>query len=106
MPNPALWAEFISLAPHVGGNGAAVGLGQPIHRAVLLPNKTFLVEFATLSNRVYYVEYSSDLKNWKNALPAITGSGTWYEWIDHGLPSTDGLPAAQPCRFYRVIVLP
>ena len=106
IPNPALRGEFMSLAPHAGGDGAATGFGQPIHRIIHLPTKSVLLEFATLSNRVYYVEYSADLKNWKNALPAITGTGTWYEWVDNGLPSTDGPPAGQPCRFYRVIVLP
>jgi hypothetical protein len=104
VPNPILVAVLVS--PSQGGGAAVSGTGQHINRGLLLPNETFLVEFATVLNRQYYVQYSTDLKNWTTVQPAITGNGTWIQWIDNGLPKTESAPAAAPVRFYRVILLP
>jgi hypothetical protein len=79
---------------------------QHITRGLLLPDKSYLVDFKTLPNRVYYVQYSSDLANWSTAIPAIAGSGSEFDWIDSGPPETPTPPSAQPRRFYRVILLP
>jgi hypothetical protein len=69
-------------------------------------NSTFLVEFLTISNRLYSIQYSSNLRSWKDAQPAVTGNGTRIQWIDNGEPKTESTPAATPARFYRVILLP
>ena len=103
-PNATLRAELVP--PVTGGGAALVGTGQPINRGVLLANQTFMVEFITASNRVYSVQYSSDLVNWKSAQPAVTGTGNWVQFIDNGEPKTESAPASQPKRFYRVILLP
>jgi len=92
--------------PASGGGAAFAGEMQHIDRGVMLPNQTFLVEFTTVSNRIYYVQYSSDLKQWKTAQPAITGNGTRIQWIDNGEPKTESAPSTQPIRLYRVIALP
>ena len=102
-PNPVLRAQLVS--PHQG-NGPLLGEVKRIERGVMLPNKDFLIEFSTLSNRVYYVQYCSELGVWKKAQPAITGNGTRIQWIDNGEPKTESAPAATPMRFYRVILLP
>jgi hypothetical protein len=103
-PNPTLRTELVGAG---GGGGTPVsGTLVPINRSVMLPDRTFLLEFATAPNRVYYVQYSSDLKIWKTAQQAITGSGTWIQWVDNGLPKTDSHPGATTLRFYRIIVLP
>jgi len=65
-----------------------------------------LVEFKTLTNRVYYIQYSPDLTTWKTALPAITGTGSSVQWIDNGPPKTDSLPGSVPARYYRVLLTP
>jgi hypothetical protein len=104
MPNPTLHAALVT--PEQGGGTAAVGIGQHIDRGVMLNNGTFLVEFLTLTNRLYFVEYSSDLTTWKNAEPAILGTGTRVQWIDNGQPKTDSAPSTQSVRFYRVVLLP
>lgn len=103
-PSPTLRAELVGAAD--GGGGSEIGAGQHINRGIKLPDKTFLIEFATIANRVYYVQYSSDLKIWKTAQPGITGNGTWIQWIDNGQPKTESAPATTNMRFYRVIVLP
>jgi hypothetical protein len=104
VPNPTLVAVLV---PASQGGGATVsGTGQHINRGLLLPNGTFMVEFASVSNRVYYVQYSTDLRDWTTVQPAITGNGTWIQWIDNGLPKTESAPSAAPVRFYRVILLP
>ncbi len=103
-PNATLRAELVP--PVTGGGAALFGTGQHINRGVLLANKTFMVEFATVSNRVYAVQYSSDLVNWKSAQPSITGTGNWVQFIDNGEPKTESAPATQRARFYRIILLP
>jgi hypothetical protein len=72
----------------------------------MLQNKTFMVEFMSSIGAHYSIEYSADLKNWKSAQPAITGNGTWIQWIDNGQPKTDSLPSATARRFYKLILLP
>jgi len=104
VPNPTLIAELIS--GETGGGPAVFGAGVPINRAFMRPDKTFLVEFATATNRLYYIQYSSDLKTWQTAQPAIAGNGTWIQGIDNGQPKTESAPSATDRRFYRVIVLP
>jgi len=72
----------------------------------MFKNHTFMVEFMTLSNRIYSVQYSPDLRNWQPVTPALTGDGNWVQWIDDGEPKTAGMPASQSARFYRVMLLP
>ena len=86
MPNPTLVAAVV--ASTEGGAAAVLGASVHINRGLMLPDGTFLVEFAALASRSYIVEYSSDLKTWSQANPAITGNGR------------------QRSRFYRVILLP
>ena len=102
-PNPILQPELVTPAAELT---APAGVAQHINQGRMLANKTFMVELATLSNRVYSVQYSSDLVAWKSAYPAVTGNGNWVQWIDNGEPKTDGAPASQTARFYRVLLLP
>jgi hypothetical protein len=100
-PNPTLVAQLVT--PVSGGGVTVVGTPQPINRILMLPNKTAMIEFASVLGRVYYVQYSSDTKVWQTAEPSITGTGTWIQWIDNGPPKTSSPPASTPVRFYRVI---
>ena len=104
-PNPILHPELVP--PGDTSGAAVIGIGQHINRGLFLPDKTtFMVEFASVSNRLYYVQYSSDLKTWKTSEPALTGSGTWIQWLDNGEPKTESAPATQSRRFYKVLLLP
>lgn len=102
-PNPILLAELVTPATPLS---LSPGTLQPINRGVMLANRTFLVEFNALSNRVYSVEYSEDLLTWKPAQPLVVGEGAWVQWIDNGEPKTQGSPATVPARFYRLRLLP
>jgi hypothetical protein len=104
VPNPVLFAEVVS--PDNGGSAAVAGTGIHINREFMRSDKTFMLEFMTETNRLYYVQYTADLQTWKTAQPAVTGDGTWIQWIDSGQPKTESAPAVTPVRFYRVIVLP
>jgi uncharacterized repeat protein (TIGR01451 family) len=103
VPNPTLVADLV---PPGGAGPAVFGTGQHITRGLMLASRTFMVEFVSLTNRIYYIEYSGDLKNWKAAQPAITGNGTSIQWVDNGQPKTESAPAVTPLRFYRLILLP
>jgi len=103
-PNPTLVAALVP--PPTGGGPAVFGAGQHITRGIRLANGNFMVEFVTLTNRIYYIEYSADSRTWTPAQPAVTGNGTSIQWIDNGQPKTDSAPSTQSSRFYRVILLP
>lgn len=101
-PNPVFTVQLV--APLNAVN--QVGPTQHINRGLLLPNKSFLVEFNTMSNRVYYLQYSADLVHWNTANHAIAGIGNVIDWIDNGAPETAAHPSTQTKRFYRLILLP
>lgn len=82
------------------------GIALSVREVRWLTNGLVRVEFATLSNRVYYVQYSPDMSAWRTALPAITGTGRDIQWLDIGPPKTDSLPDNAGSRFYRLILLP
>ncbi len=101
-PDPLFTVELVTPSNALN----QVGPMQHINRGLFLPNKTFMVEFNTISNRVYYLQYSADLVNWNTAVPAITGIGNVIDWIDNGPPETASPTSTQSKRFYRLILLP
>lgn len=103
MPNPIIRAELVPPSPRPA---LAVGAFEHVNRGLLLGNRNFMVEFHSQSNRVYSLQYSGDLLEWKSAQPAIVGDGNWVQWIDNGEPKTDSPPAEAAARFYRLILLP
>ncbi len=103
-PNPVLIAELV--APVTAGFPLLPGEPQPINRVLMLANKTFMIEFPTLSNRLYSIQYSSNLVHWRAVQPPLSGNGNWVQWIDNGQPKTDGAPATQAARYYRLVRLP
>jgi hypothetical protein len=104
VPNPILKAELVPVSNPGGPN--IIGTMQHINRIVVLPNKSVLIEFASILNRVYYVQYSHDGVNWLTSTPALIGTGTFVQWIDSGEPNTDSPPSTDSMRMYRVILLP
>lgn len=103
LPNPVIRAELVPPSPRPA---LAVGSLERVNRGLLLGNRDFMVEFHSLPNRVYSMQYSGDLLDWKSAQPAIVGDGNWIQWIDNGEPKTESSPADAAARFYRLILLP
>jgi VCBS repeat-containing protein len=102
-PNPTLRAEVVRAA---AARGDVMGELQTITRHVRLANGTFMIEWVSLRNRTYFVQYGDDLYNWKTVVPPVIGTGTRQQWIDNGPPKTESLPSDKPCRFYRVVLVP
>jgi hypothetical protein len=104
-PTRTLDAQLVPV--NEGGGVTAVGTLTHVDRLLKLSDGSMLVEFLSISNRIYYMEYSSDLKSsWQTVQPALTGNGTRIQWIDNGQPKTESFPSTVPVRFYRIVLLP
>ena len=102
--------------PTLAAYGASLTLAVPTTGNVLnvITNRFvpqgFLVEFATRSDRRYYVQYADHAGDFSGtnsaaiftALPAVPGTGASIQWLDNGPPKTRSVPAAG-ARFYRVL---
>jgi hypothetical protein len=104
IPNPKLVTELVAPAQSL----IAITNGTPLHitRVLFLRDRTFMLEFLTKTNSIYYIQYSSDLKNWTTVQPPISGNGTSIQWIDAGPPETESLPQLSDKRFYKIISVP
>ena len=71
-----------------------------------LPSGGVFLEFPSLTNRAFTVEYSSDLVNWLAAQPITVTPANYTSWIDYGPPATVSHPTNTPMRFYRVFLGP
>jgi probable HAF family extracellular repeat protein len=69
-------------------------------------SESFALRFPTLPQRIYYVQYSTDMQEWKTSQPAIIGTGSQAQWIDFGPPRTDIPPRSSGNRYYRLLLLP
>ena len=69
-------------------------------------NGTFLIEFGTLLDRFYYVQYAATTDalqtNALTVLPPVRGTGSRVQWTDNGPPKTAS-PPTNGSRFYRVL---
>lgn len=98
VPNPTFRIEVLAATPPT----SPVGTTLAVDRFLPWTNQTFLVEFLTTTNTLYYIQYSSDLQTWKTALPALQGNGSRIQWLDSGPPKTDSPPGLTN-RFYRIL---
>ena len=73
-----------------------------------MPSGGMLLEFPTVTNRTYTVEYSSNLfsTNWLAVQPALVAPANYTFWIDYGPPATLSHPTNSAMRFYRVFLNP
>jgi len=83
----------------------ASGTPSMIDRIVKLQDERFMIEFTSIPDRTYAIQYSSDLKTWKTATPFHQATSSRVQWIDNGPPKTESSPAQNSMRFYRLILL-
>ena len=99
---PTLEAQLVSASPPTNPTGTV----QQVSRAMRLSDGTFLIEFNSLVNRIYCVQYTKDMTNWKTVTPTLMGTGTRIQWLDNGPPKTETHPNGEPSRIYRLMMLP
>jgi len=102
MPNPEFTVEVMPANPSPNPAGTVLA----VDRTQRLSDGWFRVEFSTLTNRIYYLQYSADLLEWRTALPALTGNGGYLQWLDLGPPKTESDPRTVAHRFYRILLSP
>ena len=86
------------------GGGGGTALGRQSRWA--FDPVTYRIEFDTVLNRSYQVQYSLDAVRWKTAEPAVVGTGKRASWVDDEPPKTDSPPASEQARFYRALRAP
>jgi hypothetical protein len=60
------------------------------------------VEFNTVTDRTYWIQYRDDATAaWQTSPMSVNGTGTSIHWLDDGWPMTSGTPTA--ARTYRLI---
>jgi len=84
----------------------ADGEGFQIDRITVLADGRFLLEFPSVPNTCYQIQYSSDNRTWHNSLSRLRAGGTRVQWIDMGAPRTSSTPSLSGKRFYRVVEKP
>ncbi|MFZ4394853.1 MAG: C25 family cysteine peptidase [Kiritimatiellia bacterium] len=86
--------------PEVCGSGYAIrGFCAAVGNA-----QAFLIEFAAVPGRVYYIQYTDALTNsWRTVCPELVAPVNRMQWLDVGPPGTECAPKLAPVRFYRVI---
>jgi hypothetical protein len=95
---------LVAIATSPVGTATAAGLQVHISRAMLLQDGTFLLNFNTVANGSYQVQFTSDLRSWKaSSGPLVQGTGYPAQWLDYGPPASDSFPRSTPVRLYRVI---
>ena len=80
-----------------------VGTVAAVDRVVVGAAKRTYVEFNTIANRTYWVQYRDEANDiWLTSPIAINGTGTTIHWLDEGAPKTLSAPTVS--RQYRLIV--
>ncbi|HEY1170842.1 MAG TPA: Ig-like domain-containing protein [Verrucomicrobiae bacterium] len=99
---------FVATLETVAGPVVPVGAVQAILRnpPEVLTDGHVLIDYATVLNRTYYIQYSPDATTWTTVFPAQTGTGSNRQWIDSGPPKTDAHPSTVVSRFYRIVEVP
>jgi len=79
-----------------------------ISRIVQLANGDMLIEWPSITNRIYTVVYGNDA-SFSNAMiapPSLKAPANRTQWIDYGPPATTSAPTNSSARFYRVFLNP
>jgi hypothetical protein len=81
-------------------------LASAIERISGFPDGSVMLEFQSLIDRTYSIQYSSNLVDWQISMPLVSGSGLLVQWVDSGPPKTSSLPGLVLTRFYRLRLEP
>jgi hypothetical protein len=108
VPEPEYYLD-LGLPDNFAFPNAATPLNITTNRYL---NGTYVIQFPTIANYIYYVNYAESLDDLVNngptsrfSRPAVVGTGFSVQWIDNGPPKTVSLPT-NGMRFYRLIELP
>lgn len=77
-----------------------------IDHFAVLADGSFLIEWSTVPEARYVVEYSADCATWIQAGEPLGTTANRMQWIDDGPPKTATKPGSEKTRYYRVVVLP
>lgn len=111
VPVPTLLSEQSASVVGPALSSRTLSVDRALHFTnAAFPSGAFLIEFPTQAGRNYFVQYAPTPDAFaqgsaliRTALPAIPGTGSRVQWIDHGPPKTESMPDASN-RFYRVIL--
>jgi hypothetical protein len=104
IPTPGL----LTLASNAFTFAPPAGSVVSVTRA-LFTNGVFLIEFNSVLNRHYFIQYAdtpdalANNATVKTVFPSLIGTGSRMQWIDNGPPKTDS-PPTSGSRFYRVLL--
>lgn len=102
VPSATVLASLSLEDPQSAVGGLVFGLSATYQN--IGGTQSFLIEFAAVPGRTYYIQYTSSLSNpWKTVQPGIIAPANRIQWIDSGPPGTECAPGNATNRFYRVI---
>lgn len=111
VPTPVISSDSVEViaGPRTASRTLAVDRAQYVTDPAF-GGGAFLIEFPTEKGRNYFVQYAptmeaftQDRSQIRTARPAIPGTGSRVQWIDHGAPKTESAPT-DGARFYRIIL--
>ena len=82
---------------------APQGEAFAVRRVEMLPGGAFVVEFDSVPDSRYAVQYGANGGDWQTAPGELKATGSRLLWVDDGPPLTDSRPGTLGARFYRVI---
>lgn len=94
---PVYTLDFSPPAP-VGSSPPALAILD----ARRLPSGATSIEFASLPEAIYAIEFSNDGQQWTRLDTPLTASSSSTEWTDPGDGSVPALPAGGAERYYRI----
>jgi uncharacterized ParB-like nuclease family protein len=102
IPSPVISAAVAT--PQVQSLAARSGTAPAfaVNRLVKQSDGSVVIEFNAVPGKLYGIQYSTDVGNWKSCPVPIRAGGTKVQWIDRGPPWTDVPPSSSAQRFYRV----
>jgi hypothetical protein len=111
-PAAGTYSLTAQVTDEFGATGSSFPLTVPVYAVTQVANVlrgsngSIAIQFSTTAGQTYTVQYSTNLVDWQNSLPTLSGTGNPIQWNDSGPPVTPSSPTNQNYRFYRVLVSP
>jgi hypothetical protein len=84
------------------GGGVGDGKGTSPRQVSVMANHSVLVQFSTIANRSYQVQYTDEGALWRLSPASFKAGANIVNWIDYGPPATLTVPAIPVARKYRI----